>query len=260
MRLLFIGDIFGRTGREMVQDYLPRIKQKYNIDLVIANAENSAHGKGISMRVYEDLTFNGIDVLTMGNHTFAKKELLNIIDDMPRMVIPSNIHSSLPGIRSGVFTFRNFKVRVTSILGAIHMHPGYRPPFETMEAILKVADEDLHIVDFHAETTSEKNAFGQYFSGKVSAILGTHTHVQTADEKIINGTAYITDVGMTGPYDSVIGCKKEVIIDQMRSGLMQRFEPMDGKGQLSAVVIDFDGFKATKIERILISPDHLFED
>ncbi len=259
MKVLFIGDIFGRVGRNMVSDYLADIKQTYNIDLVVANAENSAHGKGISERVYEELTFNGIDYLTMGNHTFAKKDVLNYIDDMTRMVIPSNIHASLPGIRSGVFQFRNMKIRLTSMLGLINMHPGYRPPFETMENILKHADEDLHIVDFHAETTSEKMAFAHHFSGRVSAIVGTHTHVQTADEKIINGTAYITDVGMTGPYDSVIGCKKEVIIEQMKTGLMQRFEPMDGQGQLSAVVITFEGFKAIKIERILISPDHPFQ-
>ena len=262
MKILFIGDIVGRTGREQVEHFLASIKQKYQIDLVIANAENAAHGKGITEKIYDELIFTGVQVITMGNHTYSKKNIFDFIDTADRLVVPYNKYKSLPGIGSRVIELKGKKIRVTNLLGEAFMNSSNGSPFEAMDEILKNSMEDeIHIVDFHAEVTSEKVALGYYLDGKVSAVLGTHTHIQTADEKILqNGTAYISDVGMSGAYYSVIGNQVEEIIKRMTTGLYGKFAVAEGDGQLSAVVItinDSDN-KAEKIERILINQDHPF--
>lgn len=255
MRILFIGDIFGRTGREMVADYLYELKTKYQVDFVIANGENAAHGKGLTRRVYDELVMQGIQAITMGNHTYAKKEILDFIDEADRLVVPYNQLKTLPGVGSRVFHCHNTTIRVTNLLGVTFMNGYNSNPFITMDELLKNCHEDIHIVDFHAEVTSEKIALSYYLTGRVSAVLGTHTHVQTADEKIIDGkTAYISDVGMTGPADGVIGCSKESILYRMTTGLNSRFEVAEGKGQLSAVLLEFDHQTQlpVSIERIMI--------
>ena len=255
MKLLFIGDIFGRSGRMMIEDHLYALKQQHQIDFVIANGENSAHGKGITQRVYEELIFNGVQAITMGNHTYAKKELLDFIDEADRLVVPYNQLKTLPGVGSRVFTWQNKRIRVTNLLGVAFMNGYNNNPFLAMDELLKECDEDYHIVDFHAETTSEKIALSYYLSGRVSAVLGTHTHVQTADEKIIDQkTAFISDVGMTGPKEGIIGCSKESILYKMTTGLNHRFEVDEGPAQLCGVVIEFDEGTnlPIKIERIMI--------
>ncbi len=255
MKILFIGDIFGVTGREMIGNHLHALKQKYQIDFVIANVENAAHGKGITKKIYDEFVIEGIQAMTMGNHAYAKKEIFEFIDEASCLVVPYNKIKTLPGIGSRVFQCKNKTIRVTNLLGNAFMNGYYENPFIAMDKLLEMCNEDIHIVDFHAETTSEKIALSYYLTGRVSAVIGTHTHVQTADEKIINHqTAYISDVGMTGPKDGVIGCSKESIIYKMTTGLNSKFEIEEGDGQLSAVVIEFDDVSLLPkhIERIYI--------
>lgn len=254
MKILFIGDIFGKPGREMIENHLYAIKQKYQIDFVIANAENAAHGKGITKRVYDELILQGIQAMTMGNHTYAKRELVDFIDDADRLVVPYNQLKTLPGVGSRVFKFQDKRIRVTNLLGCTFMNGYNTNPFIAMDELLKDCHEDIHIVDIHAEATSEKIALSYYLTGRVSAVFGTHTHVQTADEKIIDGkTAYISDVGMTGPSEGVIGCSKESILYRMTTGLNSRFEIAEGKACLSGVMVEFDSQNVPiSIERIMI--------
>ncbi len=258
MKILFIGDIFGRSGRKVIDHLLPTIRSKYQIDVVLANAENAAHGKGLSRRVYDELVFNGISLLSMGNHTFSKKELFDFIDEADRLVVPYNQPSILPGIGTRVIEVRGIKIRLTNLLGLTFMNGINDNPFASMDRLLKTCNEDeIHIVDFHAEATSEKIALGYYLDGKVSAVLGTHTHVQTNDDKILpNGTAYISDVGMTGPEYSVIGCNVDSIIKKMRTGLQGRFEVSEELAQFCAVIIEIDEKtkKVHNIEKILLRP------
>ncbi len=260
MNILFIGDVFSSIGREMVETYLPLLKKKYKIDMVIANVENATHGKGLIKKHYEEFLFQGISMMTMGNHTFSKKELLDYVDDASRLVVPYNQPKALPGVGSREICIQGKKVRVTNLLGITFMDGKAQNPFEAIDEVLKEDTSDIHIVDFHAEATSEKIAMGYYLDGKVSAVLGTHTHVQTADEKILSGgTAYQSDVGMTGPFMSVIGCDHESIIYRMKTGLMTQFIPAEGPGQLLATLLCFDKDNhCKKIERICIDQNHPF--
>lgn len=183
MKILFIGDIFGEIGREMIEDYLHRLVKDNQIDFVIANVENTSHGKGLLKRHYDELSFQGIQAMTMGNHTFDKKELYDYIDEADRLIVPINQPKVLPGIKSRVFNVLNKGVRVTNVLGAAFMDSRNSNPFEIIDDYLDLK-QDIHIIDFHGETTSEKIAFAHYVKEKISgAVLGTHTHVQTADEK-----------------------------------------------------------------------------
>ena len=252
MKILFIGDIFGQAGRKLIEDHLYEIKQKYQVDFVIANGENAAHGKGITQRIYNDFVFQGIQAITMGNHTWAKRELFDFIDDADRLIVPLNQLPTLPGVGSRVFNINGKKIRVTNLLGNTFMQPGCENPFIVMDRLLAKCNEDIHIVDFHAEATSEKIALGYYLDGRVTAVLGTHTHVPTADARILEKhTAYITDVGMTGPLDGVIGCSKDSIIPRMLNGIPTKFEVASGKKQFNAVIIELDSHNyATSIERI----------
>lgn len=260
MKILFIGDVVSSIGRNMIHDYLSQIKNKYQIDLVIANVENATHGKGLIKRHYEELLFEGISLMTMGNHTFSKKEIFQYIDEADRLIVPCNQPQALPGVGTREIIVCGKKVRVTNMLGITFMDGRSQNPFEAIDDILKDDQSDIHIVDFHAEATSEKIALGYYLDGKVSAVLGTHTHVTTADEKILpQGTAFQCDVGMTGPFDGVIGNDKETIIQRMRNGLMTPFTVASGAGQLSATLLTFDDENCCqKIERICIDPFHPF--
>lgn len=258
MKVLFIGDVVSSIGRDMIEDYLYCIKKEYEIDFVIANVENATHGKGLIKKHYDFFKFQGIDAMTMGNHTFDKKELFDYIDEADRLVVPLNQSKYLPGVGSRLFNVNGCKIRVTNVLGLAFMDNRTTNPLEMVDSYLEL-ESDIHIIDYHGEATSEKIAFAYYVKDKASAVLGTHTHVQTADEKILDGTcAFISDVGMTGPYMSAIGCDLDSIITRMK-GFSSPFKVAESTGQLSAVILTFDKLhQPIHIERLLINQDHKF--
>ena len=257
MRILFIGDIIGRPGREYLTNNLGRIKRENKIDVCIANGENASHGKGITLNSAETLNMCGVDVITLGNHWTAR-DMTNVFDDFKDMVRPANFPKSHPGEGSMVFDCGRSRVGVINVQGRVYMDP-LDSPFEAADReIEKIKDEcEIIIVDFHAEATSEKAAMAHYLDGRVSAVLGTHTHVQTADEKILkNGTAFISDVGMTGVYDSILGVRSDIIVDRFAYIKAKKFELAEGAVQFNGVVLDIDEKtgKAVSIERINIRP------
>jgi len=258
MNVLFIGDIFGSLGRETVKKYLEEIINAYNVSFVIANGENAAHGRGITETMYNELLENGINVLTMGNHTFDNHDIFNFIDSAKFLLRPANMDKSVPGKGYDIFTINDIKIGVINLMGRTYMPP-VNCPFRTFDEIYDIIKSitPIIVVDFHAEATSEKIAFGYYVDGKATAIIGTHTHVQTADNRILsNGTAYITDVGMTGPLNGVIGVEKENVINRFINGLPSRFNPVEnGDIQFSAVILNIDSQtgKAKEIRRIYIT-------
>lgn len=241
MKILFIGDIVGKPGRNAVKAGLPGLINKLKIDFVIANGENAAGGFGITKSVGEELFSLGIDVLTSGNHIWDKKEAVTYISKENRLLRPANYPGDVPGAGSIVMnTSSGEKIAVLNLSGRVFMQP-LDCPFQAAKKELPALKEQtkIIIVDFHAEATSEKSAIGWYLDGEVSAIVGSHTHVQTADEKILpKGSAFISDVGMTGPTDSVIGVKKEQIINKFLTHIPVRFETATGGTLLSCVVLD----------------------
>ena len=252
MRILAIGDIVASDGREFVYNNLGRIRKKYNIDYCIANGENSANTNGITKDIAETLIECGVDVITMGNHTFANKEYGAVLEDIPRVIRPGNYPSETEGMPYYIEELGFAKIAVINMMGRVHMEP-LDCPFRATEKILKNIDADIIVIDFHAETTSEKLAFANYFDGKANIIFGTHTHVQTADEHILpNGTAYITDLGMTGVRDSILGVKKEIIMDMYYTRKHFRFEKAEGEVWFSGCVFDIDEKtgKVNGIERL----------
>ncbi|MFD2616816.1 TIGR00282 family metallophosphoesterase [Terrilactibacillus laevilacticus] len=262
MRILFIGDVYGKLGRQMIDEHLARLKKHYHPTLTIINAENAAHGKGITEKIYKQLMEQGADVITMGNHTWDNREIFEFIDRANKLVRPANFPEDTPGVGFRIVQINQWKVGIVNLQGRVFLPP-IDDPFRKAESIIKEIRNETPIifVDFHAETTSEKLALGWHLDGKVSAVVGTHTHVQTADERIFpNGTAYLTDVGMTGPYDGIIGVQRDTVIRRFLTQMPARFESETGAAQLSAVVIDIDEStgKAKKIERCLINPDHPF--
>jgi metallophosphoesterase (TIGR00282 family) len=257
MRALFIGDIVGAVGRLTVKSLLPPVVSRYKIDLVIANAENAAGGFGITEKIAAEIFGFGIHVITSGNHIWDKKEAIPYIAKDDRVLRPLNYPPGVPGFGSVICSIGGSKVAVINLAGRIFMAP-VDCPFRTgMAEIERVIDStNLIIIDFHGEATSEKIAFGYYVDGKVSAVVGTHTHVQTADEKILTGgTAYITDVGMTGPAVSVIGIEKEQIIERFLLQMPRKFDTAKGNGIFSAVVIEIDDKKgrSTAIQRLQLT-------
>ncbi len=243
MNILFIGDIVGSPGRGAVKKLLPELKKEYKLDFVVANAENAAGGSGITARVADELFDSGVDVLTSGDHIWKKKEIFEIINQNERILRPINFPSGTPGRGSGVFTAGNGKkVAVINAQGRVFMEALECPFRTTREEVEKISRETkIIIVDIHAEATSEKVALGRYLDGKVSAIFGTHTHIQTADDKILPAeTAYITDVGMTGPYDSVIGRRVEDVLERFITLVPVRFEVADGDVQLHGAVVEIE--------------------
>lgn len=249
LKILFIGDIVGRVGRESVLTFLNLLQREHEFALVIANGENATHGDGLNKNHYKLLVAAGINVITLGNHYDGKKELRNYINDAPEIVRPFNLTESYPGEGSKVFITKDgVKVRVTNLLGQVLMNEEkYSSPFAALDAIIAKGEELIHIVDFHAEATGEKQAFAWEYDGKVSAILGTHTHVQTNDERIMpRGTGYISDVGMCGPYNSVIGVEPKAVIKQLRTHERASFVyPKTGDKLFSAVILEIN--KATKL-------------
>jgi metallophosphoesterase (TIGR00282 family) len=243
LRILVIGDIVGKPGRNIVKKMLTNLQNEYDISFTIANAENSAGGRGITKDIKDELLSAGIDVLTMGNHVWDNKGIFNFIDDEYRLIRPANYPGDCPGQGYHVYTAGfNKKMAVINASGRIFLPP-LDCPFKTVMEILKEIEGkvDYIIIDFHAEATSEKLAFGYYFDGRVTAVLGTHTHIQTADDRILpKGTAYITDLGMTGPVYSILGMEKEPIIEKFLNGLPTRFEVASGPAQLQGVILNLD--------------------
>ncbi len=261
MRLLFIGDIVGKPGRELIRKGLRALVSAHDIDLVIANAENAAAGFGVTKDIGDTLLEAGIDVMTSGNHIWDKKEALDYIVREPRLLRPANYPSDVPGRGSFLAQTRDGRaVGVINVMGRVHMQPLDNPFSVVLKEIdaLKTRTRVL-FVDMHAEATSEKVAMGWHLDGKVTAVVGTHTHVQTADERILpKGTAYLTDVGMTGPHDSIIGMEREPSLARFRTGIAARLEPASGDPRLNAVIIDADDAtgRATGITRVSLSaPD-----
>jgi hypothetical protein len=260
MKILFIGDIIGRPGRAITGSLLPELKKEFLPDVVIANGENSAAGVGITKKVYDELMNMGIDVITMGNHIWDRKEFLPDIASCPNLVRPANYPEGVPGKGYDIYSMKGVKYGVINLVGRVFMSC-INDPFQTANAIIQKMKSETHIIfiDFHGEATSEKNALAWYLDGKVSAVIGTHTHIQTADERILpKGTAFITDAGMVGAYDSIIGVQKEQIIKRFLLSMPERFEPEDkGPGIFNGLVIDIDeNGKTREIKRIhKIIPD-----
>ncbi len=257
MRILTVGDIVASDGREFIYNNLGRIKKKYKIDYCIANGENTANTNGITVDVADTLLSCGVDVITMGNHTFANREYATVLNDFPRVIRPINYPSETEGMGYFIDDLGYMRICVINAMGRINMD-ALDCPFRATEKCLKEIEgkADIVIVDFHAETTSEKLAFGNYFDGKADIVFGTHTHVQTADERILpNGTAYITDLGMTGVRDSILGVKKEIIMDLYYTRKRYRFEKAEGEVWFNGAVFELDNKtkKVISIERLNFS-------
>jgi metallophosphoesterase (TIGR00282 family) len=262
MRILFIGDIFGRPGRTIVKDRLPGLVKQYAADLIIANGENSAAGFGITPPLAEDLFELGIDVITTGNHIWDKREIVDYFQSADgnqhsparRLLRPANYPSGMPGWGMYEGQKGGIAYAVINLQGRVFMASN-DDPFRTADELLKVIKAKVVLVDIHAEATSEKISMGWYLDGRVTAVVGTHTHIPTADERVLpGGTAYITDVGMSGPFDSVIGVQKELVVGKFLNNMPVRFEPATGDVRLCAVVVDCDENtgRARTIERVML--------
>lgn len=251
MKVLFVGDIVGNPGRKAAKEFISGLKRELSIDFCIANCENAAGGSGITYAVAQEMYINGVDAITMGNHTWSKKEIMNFIDSDSRIVRPANYPGELPGKGSAIIYRNNLGIGILNLMGRVYM--------DSLDCPFRAADRELEylksfvnviITDMHAEATSEKHAMAWYLDGRVSCVLGTHTHVQTSDERILPcGTGYITDVGMTGPYDGIIGVDREIIINKFLNHIPARFEVAKGNVQFNAVVIEIDD-KSGKTESI----------
>ncbi|MFA4857742.1 MAG: TIGR00282 family metallophosphoesterase [Candidatus Margulisiibacteriota bacterium] len=255
LTILFIGDIIGRYGRAITNHVLPLLKAEMHLDLVIANGENSASGNGITEKVYAELVAEGIEVITMGNHIWDKKEFIPKIDECPRLIRPANYPDGVPGPDHLIIEKSGVKIGVFNLCGRVFM-PALDCPFKRADRLVEEIKRqtNLIIVDMHAEATSEKQALATHLDGMVSAVIGSHTHVQTADEKIMSGgTAYITDVGMVGADDSIIGMQKGQILQRYLTQMPSRYEvETSGPALFNAVILNLDAAsgKATTIKRI----------
>lgn len=263
MRLLFIGDIVGSPGRAMVKEYLGKLKEKYRPQFVIINGENAAAGRGITGKIYKELMEYGANMITLGNHSWDNRDIFEFIDTAKYLVRPANFPAGTPGNGIGYIKMNQYELAVINLQGRTFMPP-LEDPFLCADRLVEEASKrtPFIFVDMHAEATSEKQAMGWYLDGRVSAVIGTHTHVQTADNRILpGGTAYMTDVGMTGPYDGILGMEREAVIRKFLTSMPSRFEvPKEGRSVLSGVLIDLDvkTGRAVKTERILINEDHPF--
>ena len=254
MNILAIGDIVGNLGIQELKKRLPKIKEEYNIDFTIVNGENAAEGIGITEKNFKDILEAGCDCVTLGNHTFGKKEIFRFIDD-PKILRPANYPEGVCGKGFNFFDVNNKKIAVINAMGRAEMNVMLDNPFSVIKKILEniKQNSDIIILDFHAEATGEKKTMAFFVDGKITIMFGTHTHVQTADEQILeNGTAYITDIGMTGPKNSVIGMAKEVGIKRSLTGLPEKYKIADGECILNGVVFEINDEtnKAIKITRI----------
>ena len=263
MNILFVGDIFGSAGRKIVREHIGHICEAHAVELVIVNVENAAGGFGVTPQIAEDIFDLGADVLTTGNHVWDKRELLDYLGSVPpgsherarRVLRPVNLQPGLPG--HGVYegnTSSGVPYAVVNLMGRVFMN-GSNDPFHAINDVLKNLAAKIIIVDFHAEATSEKVAMGWHLDGRVTAVLGTHTHIPTADERILpGGTAYQTDVGMSGPYDSVIGVEKELVLYRFLTGMPGKFEAAKGNPKICAALItcDVSTGRASRIQRIML--------
>jgi len=255
VRILFIADIIGRPGRQVVENTLPQIVGEENIQFVIANCENAAGGFGLTPKISQEIFSAGVDVITMGNHIWARREILEIIEEA-NILRPANFPPGVPGKGWTIIqAYNGVKVGVINLMGRVHMST-LECPFRIAGGIVEEMSKQAKIivVDMHAEITSEKVAMGWYLDGKVSAVIGTHTHVPTADERVLpQGTAYITDIGMTGPLDSIIGMKKEIILKKYLTQMPLRFEVATGDLVFAGAVVEIDEKtgKAIGIRRIV---------
>lgn len=255
MNVICLGDVVGKNGCEAVFNTLPKLRQQYNADLVIANGENSAEGNGILPGSAEQLFSCGVDIITGGNHTFRRREIYDMLDISEFMLRPANYPSKAVGHGSCIYDMGRRRIGVVNLIGCVYMEP-IDSPFDVADRIIEQMKADsinIIFVDFHAEATGEKGALGYYLDGRVSAVFGTHTHVQTNDECILpKGTGYISDLGMCGPKNSVLGVKPEIVVEKMRTKMPVRFENGEGKSVINGCVftIDDKSGKTVKIEKI----------
>lgn len=257
MRILFVGDIVGKAGRQAVEGLLERCVADHQIDFTVANGENAAGGMGITPVIASEFLDLGIDVLTSGNHIWAKKEIIPFLDEEERLLRPANYPDGVPGRGAGIFRLGNGKkIGVLNIEGRVFMR-NLECPFRVSEKEVEKLKEQTPIilVDFHAEATSEKVALAWFLNGKVSAVVGTHTHVQTADERVLSGgTAYITDVGMTGPLASVIGIRRQIALERFLTQVPMKFDVATEEIELQGVILEVDEQtgKSRSIERVIV--------
>jgi len=255
--LLFVGDIFGEVGRRVASRFIPELRLRHNVDIVVVNGENAAGGRGITPEIARYLFSLGVDIITTGNHVFDQKSIINYFLEEKRILRPANYSPRCPGSGFGLYNIGklNIQIAVVNLQGRIYMPPTVSCPFLTANEIISKIQPFVPIfIDFHGEASSEKIALGKYLDGRVSAVIGTHTHVQTSDAKVLlGGTAFITDVGMTGPIESVIGMKTDVVIEKFISGMPVKFEPAGGVGIFNGVLIEvnLDTGKSTSIASII---------
>lgn len=246
--------MFSKLGRESFERNVKKIKEEKKVNFIIVNGENISHGKGMNENHYKWLLSQGVNVITLGNHAFQNHSILTFIDDVNTIVRPYNFPEGRPGKGYTTINYNGKKITVFQVIGNVFMEDGNESPFTKTDELLEKVKSDIYICDFHAETTSEKIAFAHYFDGRIQIIFGTHTHVPTNDARILdNGTAYITDVGMTGALDGVIGVKKETIINRYINENKHRFEPEDkGKMQFNAIFVEINDktLKPTNIDKI----------
>lgn len=241
MRILAVGDVVGNGGCEIIRRRLPAIKKKYNIDFCIANGENSAVGNGILPSSADHLLSSGVDFITTGNHVFKRSEIYSYLDESDRIIRPFNVHPSNPGKGYAIIDMGRTSIGIVNLLGKAFMN-GSENPFDYADkALEKIKDCKIKIIDFHAEATGEKRALGFYVDGRASIIFGTHTHIPTADAQILpNGTGYITDLGMCGPDNSVLGVESEIIIGALKTGMPARFKNSDNPCSIQGCIFDID--------------------
>ena len=255
MNILIVGDIYSKLGRSCFERNLNKLKEKYTINFLIVNGENTSHGKGLNENHYKWYMEKGVNVITMGNHTYQNRGIFKFIDNVNNLVRPYNLPDTFAGKGYCVINYNGIRICVFQVMGQVFMNnDAILSPFKEADKLLSEVDADIYLCDFHGEATSEKVAFGYYMDGRVQAVFGTHTHVPTSDSRILkNGAAYITDIGMTGALDGVIGTKASIIVDRFVNKSQNVFEPEDsGKSQFNAILLDIDEktFKVNSIERI----------
>ena len=263
MKILFVGDVVGSLGREVISEYVPKLKKKYRPQVTIINGENAAAGRGITEKIYKGFLQDGADVVTLGNHAWDNREIFEFIDGAKKLVRPINFPEGTPGVGIVYIKVNQIELAVINLQARTFM-VALDDPFAKMDEILAEVEQrtPFVFVDFHGEATSEKQAMGWYLDGRISALVGTHTHVQTNDARILpQGTAYLTDVGMTGPYDGILGMKRDAVLEKFMTALPRRFEVVEsGRSLLSACIIDVDDTtgKAKSIQAFQISEDRPF--
>ena len=257
MKILFIGDIVGKAGRAAVYARLALLKKEYSIDFTIVNGENIAHGKGITEKLYNELVEKGVDAITLGNHAYSKADVLSFIDHSKSLIRPINMYPNEFGCGVRDFYVKGKTIRIINLIGSVFMDKVIESPFEAMKKLHKTNPDKIVIVDLHAEATSEKLAFAYQFKNECSAVIGTHTHVQTADEQLIDGCAFISDVGTCGSFKSIIGRDIDEVLEKFNGNSMTRFTVSENPAQVCAVVIDIDDktLRATSIKRLQFRPE-----